>query len=103
MLKFVKISIIAVKAHTNMLKNKNGTLLQGAIVLNISLPTNLWKNIMYMVSGNGTDTNKILPKCGFLCRVCFISEEKKHHISTCHQQYVSEVYVWVCVESEVTK
>jgi len=37
------------------LKSENGTLLQRAIKLNISLSTNLWKNILYRSPGNGTD------------------------------------------------
>jgi hypothetical protein len=37
------------------LKSENGTLLQRAIILNISLSTNLWKNIVYVLPGNGAD------------------------------------------------
>jgi len=47
--------------------------------------------------------NNISQKCGFLCRICFISEEKKHHIPTRYQQYVAEVYVGVSVESKIPK
>jgi len=36
------------------LKSENGTLLQRAIVLNISLSANLWKNIIHVLTGNGT-------------------------------------------------
>ncbi|MCO5946828.1 hypothetical protein [Mucilaginibacter flavidus] len=86
-----------------LLKSKNGTLLQRAIISNISLSTNLWKILFKYLPGTVPVVNNILQKYGFLCRVCFISEEKKYHIATRYQQYVTKIYVGVCVESKITK
>ncbi len=43
------------------------------------------------------------PTCGFLCRVGFISEEKKHHIAGSSQHYMTKIYVGISAYRQVTE